>query len=67
MHVQVKLGSQVIVPVRAGWTVTSSDTSILTANVSGTVLTLTALKKGSVWLKAMVAADLGAVLQVEVI
>ncbi len=66
MGVSMKAGSVLRVPVLAGWTASSSDSSIVTAIIQANVLTITAKSPGNAKISLAPASDLSASLSVTV-
>jgi hypothetical protein len=66
MEVQLKVGSVLRMPVLNGWSISSSDTSILTAVITGRTAVLTAIKAGIVKVTLNPFSDLAITLTAEV-
>jgi hypothetical protein len=64
--VQAKVSSVIRFPVPPGWSVSSSDPSVVVATITGNVLILTAMRAGNAVLSLKPFADLGVVLAVSV-
>ena len=66
IHVNIKKGSSIIMPIVQGWSMTSGNTSVLTATVTGWVCTMIAVGVGQTVLTLALASDLKVELQVVV-
>lgn len=66
IHVNIKKGSSIIMPIVQGWSMTSGNTAVLTATVTGWVCTMTAVGVGQTVLTLALASDLKVELQVGV-
>jgi hypothetical protein len=67
MVITLKKGSQVTIPMPAGWTVTSQNTNVVAVGQTGGMVTLTAgTSAGDSWISVQVASDLKASILVHV-
>jgi hypothetical protein len=67
MTITLKVGSVVTIPLPGPWPNSTSDVTICSVSLTGSVVTIAALKKGQAWLKFDPRPDIVFMISVNVV